>query len=312
MRSRESLEAAIREIKSEYGEWTYDIPLPFGVWTRGCLNIPHTRLKRILQIVSDLCGKPLAECRVLDLGCLDGIFSIEFASQGAQTIGVEIREANIKKAKFCKEILQLDNLEFRQDDVRNISVESYGYFDAIVCSGLLYHLPAADGARLIETMFAMTTKLVLIDTHVALKPMEHIVHDSEAYWGTTYVEHAPGASDKDKAEALWASADNDTSFWYTRPSLINLLEKTGFSSVYECFTPAHLNFRKPGLESKDRCTFVAVKGDICDLNTSPAANGLKEKWPENSLSYHRILVSKHELTKIFYKVFARLKRGTLR
>lgn len=74
MKTKESLEEAIEELKSEYGEWTYDIPLPFGVWTRGGLGIPHTRLKRTVQIVSDLCGKPLADCRVLDLGCLDSIF----------------------------------------------------------------------------------------------------------------------------------------------------------------------------------------------------------------------------------------------
>ena len=87
----------------QYGDWTYDIPLPFGIWTKGNLKMPHTRLKRIVQIVKDVCHKPFSDIRVLDLGCLDGIFSIEFAKQGSETIGVEIREANIIKALFCKE-----------------------------------------------------------------------------------------------------------------------------------------------------------------------------------------------------------------
>ena len=77
-----------------------------------------------------------------------------------------------------------------------------------------------------------------------------------------------------------------TSFWFTRPSLVNILARAGFSSVYECFAPPHLNFGKPGLESRDRCTFVAIKGDVCTVETSPSANTLQEKWPEGSLSYH--------------------------
>lgn len=161
----------------------------------------------------------------------------------------------------------MDNLEFHQDDARNISIGSYGHFDAIVCSGLLYHLMDADAARLIETMYAMTTRLVLVDTHIALKPKKKIVYDGEEYWGRLFFEHAPDATNEEKAASLGASADNNYSFWYTRPSLINLLEKTGFSSVYECFTPTHLNFRKPGLAARDRCTFVAVKGETCELNT---------------------------------------------
>ena len=56
------------------------------------------------------------------MGCEEGVFSIEFAQHGANTVGVEIREANIEKAKFCKDVLKLHNLEFRKDDVRNIGL----------------------------------------------------------------------------------------------------------------------------------------------------------------------------------------------
>ena len=109
MQTKAEIESRIAELKRELGDWTYDIPLGNGVWTRGNQKIPHTRLKRILQIVVDLCAKPISACRVLDLGCLDGMFSIEFALHGAQTVGVEIREANIRKAEFCKEVLGLQN-----------------------------------------------------------------------------------------------------------------------------------------------------------------------------------------------------------
>ena len=285
MHSREQIQQELNELRRAYGDWTNDIPLPFDVWTRGNLQIPHTRLKRIFQVVKDLSQKPISECRILDLGCLDGMFSIEFALHGANTIGVEIRDANIKKAMFCNEVLGLQNLEFRQDDVRNISVESFGIFDAIVCSGVLYHLTAVDAINLINTMYEMTNRLIVIDTHVALEPKEPFLHNSDEYWGSIFREHSDHATPEEKAKNLLASADNPTSFWFTRPSLINILSKAGFASVYECFVPAHLNYGKPGLEHKNRCTFVALKEDLCELKTSPAAKDLRENWPERSLTY---------------------------
>jgi hypothetical protein len=282
---KSALVESLRELARRYGEWTFDIPLPYGVWTKGNRQVPHTRLRRIVQVVSDLCAKPLSECRILDLACLDGLFSIEFAKHGAETVGVEIREANIKKAMFCKEALQLTNLTFRQDDVRNVSPESYGTFDAIICSGILYHLEARDVIELCRSMYNMVTRVVVIDTHVSLWPVTKVVDGDHEYLGRHIREHADGDTPDQKAKKLWASADNLTSFWFTRPSLVNLLTHAGFSSVYECFAPVHLNFGEAGLEHPDRCTFVAVKAPRCELVTSPSANSLKEKWPEGSLEY---------------------------
>ncbi len=102
-------------------------------------------------------------------------------------------------------------------------------------------------------------------------------------------------------------------FWFTRPSLVNLCSAAGFSSVYECFVPTHMNFGRPGIEAPDRCTFVALKGDACQLITSPDANHLREEWPENSLSYAAPLgETEPAVTSISAKaesVFRRLRRG---
>jgi SAM-dependent methyltransferase len=288
LQSREAIQERLDELKLKYGDWAYDIPLPHGIWTGGNLQNPHTRLKRILQIANDLCNKPLSACRVLDLGCLDGIFSIEFALHGAATIGIEIREAHIQKAQFCKEVLGLDNLEFHQDDVRNISLEAYGTFDVILCSGILYHLPALDAINLIEKMYKMASRVVMIDTHVSLFPEEEIRLEKDRYWGDSYREHSDGASDEEKVKRLWASVDNETSFWFTKPSLVNLLSKTGFSSVYECFMPLSLiprmDFQYAGIRAHERCTIVAIRDHEFQLKTSPAANNLWQEWPETGLS----------------------------
>lgn len=307
MRTKESIQSQLDALKSQFGEWTFDIPLPYGIWTKGNLQMPHTRLKRIVQVVSDLCKKPLSECRVLDLGCLDGMFSIEFAQQGATTTGVEIREANIKKAIFCGDVLGLNNLVFRQDDVRNVSLESYGRFDAIICSGILYHLPALDAIKLIEAMYQMVDRVVVIDTHISLKPNKSFVNRGSRYLGSEYREHTDSATPDEKAKRLLASADNPMSFLFTRPSLVNILARAGFSSVYECFLPSHLNFGKPGLEHRNRCTFIAIKADFCDLVTSPAANNIQEEWPEDSLSYSAETGNPHK-RGVFKRLASRIRK----
>lgn len=277
MTANDDLEMEVQRLAQEGGEWIYDVALPQGLSTRGG-SMPHTRLRRIIQIVADTICKPLAECRILDLGCLEGQFALEFAKHGAEAVGIEIRQANLDKAEFLKKAWSCENLHFHKDNVRNL--RKYGSFDAVICSGILYHLPAADAVDLIRGMHEIA-KLVVIDTHIALDP--EIQFDE--YWGKSWVEHAAGASAEQKENQRLASADNDTSFWFTRPSLINLLARIGFSSVYECFNPAHINFGQPGAGMSDRCTFVAIRGDPVKLVTSPTVNDLAERWPEGSLAY---------------------------
>ena len=61
----------------EHGQWTaMAIKLRDGSYTRQ--SGPDYRLRRLLQVAADLVHKPLSQCRVLDLGCLEGHFAIEF------------------------------------------------------------------------------------------------------------------------------------------------------------------------------------------------------------------------------------------
>lgn len=298
MQTKEEIETGLSQLVEEYGEYVFDIPLPHGLWTRGGRGLPHTRLKRVMQIAGDVSLKPLSECRVLDLGCLDGIFSVEFALRGAQITGVEIRDANLKKAEFVKEAHGLDNLRFVKDDVRDVSRSKYGSFDIVVCSGILYHLNTPGVFTLVENMAEMAERLVIIDTHISLKPSATARHGGRTYHGHFNREHAETDSREVKEKRLLASIDNNQSFWLTRPSLVNILGHVGFSSVYECFNPPHLNFGRPGLECVDRCTFLAVKGRRCELLTSPAANRLEEDWPEGSLSYGYIVGEESSFSNI--------------
>ncbi len=288
MSDAKSIQSELAKLIAEHGPWSYDIPLGHGIWTRGNEGLPHTRLRRLLQATCDILQTPPETWRVLDLGCLDGQFSIEFALQGAEVIGVDAREANIVKAEYCRKVLNLNRLRFLHADVRDLSAQSLGEFDVILCSGLLYHLPANDAAELLSTMYQMTRHLVLIDTHISLLGDATVQIDESVCHGHIAREHAEGSTDEQKRSRTWASADNNESFWFSRSSLINLLANNGFSSVYECFNPPHLNFGRPGLESNDRCTFVAIKGVSQELLTAPITNETLETFPERSLQYPMI------------------------
>lgn len=252
-------------VEAQHGPWTaHNIELAPGVWTRpGDDDTGYARvLERLLRVAADITGRPFEAMRVLDLACLEGYYAIEFARRGAEAVGVEGRELNIAKARLAKEALGLDRLSFVQDDVRNLSAETYGTFDVVLCLGIMYHLDAPDVFAFAERLVETCARLAVIDTHVALRAETSRSYKGREYFGSVFLEHTPDTSTDERLKSAWASLDNANSFWPTRASLYNLLADAGFTSVYRLHAPGQL---------PDRDTLVAVKGE----GAAPA-----ERWPE--------------------------------
>src|SRR5262245_28438875 len=124
-----SIAAERQAVIANYGEWTdHNIHLVDGLYTIND-QVCSLRLRRILQVVSDLSGRPMQDLRVMDLACLEGQYAIEFARQGAMAAGIEGREPSVRKVEFVKKVLRLANLEVFQDDIRNFTAAKYGLFD---------------------------------------------------------------------------------------------------------------------------------------------------------------------------------------
>jgi len=221
------------------------------------------RLPRLVQLAADLVGKPLSECRVLDLACLEGHYALEFGLHGAEVVGIEIRDANLVKAEFARQALGLENVRFVQDDVRNLSEEKYGRFDIVLCYGILYHLDAPYVLEFIHNIHDVCDRLAVFESFVSIKDEVSVDFRGKQYAGRYYVEHDEDADAKTKASDLFASIDNVRSFWLTLPSLLNLLTDAGFSTVYDALVPHY-----PG-QMGDRPTLVAVKGRAEKVLSSP-------------------------------------------
>lgn len=273
---KESLIAERQAIIGQHGPWgSHNVALPYGLFTMD--DQPkgdNHRACKFLQLAVDLLRRPLHEVRVLDLGCGEGLYAIEFAQHGAHVLGVEGRTANFVKADFARRALALTTLEFVQEDVREVTRERHGAFDLILCSGILYHLDQTAVFRFLHALRRMCTGLCIIDTRISLTREVAAEFAGRRYWGKTYREHAPGASVSEKLEQRGASLDNEESFWFTRQSLANLLADLGYTSVNECWMPVPLTLRD------DRATFVAVPGPEVRAFNEIGRALRDRRWPE--------------------------------
>jgi hypothetical protein len=263
------------EVVEKFGPWTtLNIPIGSEIYTMqpGLKMGQEGHARTIIQMVSDYSDKPLSELRILDLACLEGIYSIELALQGAKVLGIEGRRTNVEKARFVQKTLNLENLRFVQDDVRNLSVAKYGRFDVVLCAGILYHLDSPDVFAFLENIFDVTEDFAIIDTHFAQTETCSVQHGNTSYHGFKFLEHQPSASSDDRERAIYASLDNTYSFWFTKCSLMNCLGDLGFTSVLECQYPAVQDYL-------DRGMFLAKKGKRTPLAFVPPESPGVRNYP---------------------------------
>lgn len=276
-KSPAELSADKARIEEAFGPWTaHNCQLAPGLWTIRPESVNFDeKTRRCLRIASDFFGGDLSGLRVLDLGAGEGGLSLEFAAHGARVVCVDGRQMNIAKVEFAASALGLD-IELRCQDVRAISTSER--YDLVLCFGLLYHLDAESTVRLVEMIGAVTERLLILDTHFSLAPKEIFEIDGRPYHGHLVGEHAPEATAEQKARLAWASLDNNSSFWLSKPSLLNLVGRAGFNTVYEVSYPLVFDYWNRQTETRykyrDRLTLVGARSVELQILTSPAVNGI--------------------------------------
>jgi len=233
--------AARDKIAQRFGSWTaHDIALGEGVSTLDKGLWQQWRVDQFSRLLREA-GCDIPGSRILDLACLEGMFAIEFARMGADTVGLEIREAHLARAEFARTTIGLANCRFVQGDVRTIPPE-LGSFEVILCAGILYHLNFPDCVQFLAQMAERASRFILIDSHFAypnidqsvqpLGKMRDWIFEGRHYQGREVIEHATHVTDEEKRTThVWASIDNNVSVWLSENAVISELQRCGFEIV---------------------------------------------------------------------------------
>ena len=245
-----------------------------------------TKVRRIMQLTDNLKKKPYDQLRVLDLGCGEGVYTLEAGLRGAQVLGLDGRDDRLKEGVGIAKEMGLDNVKFEVDDIRNLSKAKYGSFDIIYYFGLLYHLDHPDVFKSIEACSEMNDHMLIIDSTIALTAPETVDYKGEKYHGLYYVEHRASDSEKVKNERVMHSIGNDRSFLLTRKSLYKFLVRSGYNTILECHAP----FEPAKLES--RVTLVCLKTPVSEIGAYPMLNEMSLKEVDEKLKNEKTKVIK--------------------
>src|ERR1035438_4321310 len=100
-----------------------------------------TRLEMVNRAVDAHFGGNLGRVRCLDVGCHEGYYSVAMARKGAREVrGIDVREENLRRARFVAETLGLSNVGYEQANCEDLDRETHGSYELCLFLGLLYHL----------------------------------------------------------------------------------------------------------------------------------------------------------------------------
>jgi SAM-dependent methyltransferase len=162
---------------------------------------------------------------VLELGSLEGGHTFELAAQGLRVTAVEGRPENAERARWVQQLLGVDSVEFVVADLETTPLREFGVFDAVMCSGLLYHLPRP--WELLDQLADVAPR-TLISTHYA----SHAEAESEGI---------PGSWWQEDGRANPTSGLSERSFWLTPAALTSRLQQNGYDVRMVDDEPNHPN-----------------------------------------------------------------------
>jgi len=156
---------------------------------------------------------------ILELGSLEGGHTFMLARhQGVERVlAIEGRLANIDKAKFIGSLLGISNVQFKHANLEQSQLQSFGYFDAIFCCGLLYHL--TEPWKLLSQAPLVAPSLFVWTVYAN---EDEATIEIEGLRGREYTEGGLN-------EPLSGLSPKST--WLTLPSLLELLKRSGYGDI---------------------------------------------------------------------------------
>ncbi len=197
---------------AKLGQWIYKFRINGADYGGEISAIGDERIEQFFRFVP----KPRT---ILELGSLEGAHTVQLASHRGvkQVLAIEARETNIRKAEFVQKLLRVKKAKIVQANLETADLASFGKFDAVFCSGLLYHLP--EPWKLLEQLPRVAPALFLW-THYANE--ESANETRHGLRGQIHTEGGPN-------EPL--SGMSAIAFWPTQEALLKMLTESGYASV---------------------------------------------------------------------------------
>ena len=239
------------------------LTLPSARWTMD----RHPVARSVYRLLHALYPGGLEGKTIIDVGCLEGGYTTEFARLGMRATGLEVRESNYNNCLFVQSRVNLPNLQFIHGDANDIA--RYGRYDVFFMNGLLYHLEQP--RRFLQHVGRNCGRALVIHTHVAFSHETEAARkfnlsestENEGLLGRWFPEHGDLSSDElDRLK--WSSWQNRRSFWIQKEYLLQLIRDVGFDLVFEQFDymPDIIREMTDGRYSvSDRVMLVGIKSD---------------------------------------------------
>ena len=208
---------------AKLGPWIYQFQIDGRAYGGRISAVGDVRLERFFEFAPQ-------SATILELGALEGAHSFPLAQHPGVTrvVAVEGREANLRKARFVQELLQIGNVEFVRANLEEAELTAFGKFAAVFCCGLLYHLP--EPWKLLAQLPAVAPLLFIWTQYCADNEARDV---GNGLRGKTHIE---GGAD----EPL--SGMSPTATWLTLDSLCDLLRASGYKTIELIHDdPAHAN-----------------------------------------------------------------------
>ena len=144
---------------SSHKSWYHQIEIAPGIITPGVINCSETL--NHLDLPNSLEGK-----RVLDIGAADGFFSFEAEKRGAkEVIAIDYLQPDNYGFSIAAELLN-SRVIYLVENIYNLSLKKYGYFDIIFFLGVIYHLPDPMLALRIIRKLCKSSTLMILESYV--------------------------------------------------------------------------------------------------------------------------------------------------
>ena len=167
---------------------------------------------------------PLAGLRILELGCLEGLHSLNLQSFGAAEVtAIEGKAGNFLKSLVVKNAFNLDRCSFILGDLRKVITNFKCPFDVCVALGILYHLREPFSviyriAQLTDNLFAWTH---YSNNDFPNSPLVEINYAGRRYRGKYICEDT----------RFYLSGLENKSFWIYEEDIPRVLNDSGFKHI---------------------------------------------------------------------------------